>query len=978
MADETNRINSSFSQIVSVYDANTGIIEEISVNNANIGNITSNGNISGDFTGNVTIIDFLDVGNIENLTVDGGNPGQVISTDGAGNLSFTDTTTTLQEVTDAGNVTTNGITVGALTSIGEISGDLVGNVTITSLLDVGNVDNMIIDGGVAGYVLATDGSGNLSWVDTGIESTPWIHFDVTANGNNQTFTNDSLSDYSLAQDIVLYRNGVFQSPDDFDLSGNTITVNIDLDIDDTIDIQTRQVSGGGLPLAGGNANSIQFNNNGALGGDDNLRYVQTETERFGIAPTIELRYVQMLADDDAFRIITANTTGDDDSAKEIYLVGGTANGAGAEGGDIRIETGGGTLDANLEGGGGGELRLQTGTGFLANGDFSPNACGRLSLYSGSSIQILNEDFEEGTNDGEGEGITIASPVDIYVGTNYYDSSPTAGNIYLDTPHSSGSNRGILLGEPGEPNIEKLRPLAYNPWPDDPDEDNTYRVQISVGSTPVSGLYFETLVDCFKWLMDHPVGINGKNNNLNSGAGDSTRYVINLQDQVHVIPQGLRLSGMKASVEFNFGNGGPILRGETNVTDLQFYRCDNIRFAATTDDDAIALDGITIEVGQGTNVLHVRGDMYAGPTPTFGYYNITVFTNSYWWSSDSNVPNLADIRRLFIWAGGYFFIAGEVIFTNQSGITGVGMDVADQSTAWFGGVISVEGSVQLPLLTSDSNGNRLISCINGSNIMIAQLYAIGQVSGTIKDATFVVDPTSKITILALDSNLVSRNTTVTVRLYNAGVPGNAYNTTLNDFYVEGYGGVLVENLARVNDTVTAGAMDTYTLDTDSTPSTDTWTAITGWSNANVSANLNHGDTELVYNNTNGTFTFTPGANNPKTATFNISAKLAIRSSNSAAAGWEDIIQRAAWSIDFLDGSVTRNITTWNRKQNTLLNSNPISAAVGDQSIQVTMVAGQAIRPAIYAVSDQFQTVVTSSNEGDDGNFLQSKLQITRIK
>lgn len=39
-----------------------------------------------------------------------------------------------------------------------------GNLNVTSTANLGNVGNVIITGGVANYVLSTDGTGNLNWV----------------------------------------------------------------------------------------------------------------------------------------------------------------------------------------------------------------------------------------------------------------------------------------------------------------------------------------------------------------------------------------------------------------------------------------------------------------------------------------------------------------------------------------------------------------------------------------------------------------------------------------------------------------------------------------------------------------------------------------------------------------------------------------------------------------------------------------------
>ena len=39
------------------------------------------------------------------------------------------------------------------------------NLTVTNLTNLGEVANVRIDGGVAGFVLQTDGSGNLTWTN---------------------------------------------------------------------------------------------------------------------------------------------------------------------------------------------------------------------------------------------------------------------------------------------------------------------------------------------------------------------------------------------------------------------------------------------------------------------------------------------------------------------------------------------------------------------------------------------------------------------------------------------------------------------------------------------------------------------------------------------------------------------------------------------------------------------------------------------
>ena len=68
---------------------------------------------------------------------------------------FSNITRTLDDVTSAGNTTTNGIQVGNLTATGSVS---LAGLTYPST-----------DGGQAGYVLSTNGSGVLSFTDVSVE-----------------------------------------------------------------------------------------------------------------------------------------------------------------------------------------------------------------------------------------------------------------------------------------------------------------------------------------------------------------------------------------------------------------------------------------------------------------------------------------------------------------------------------------------------------------------------------------------------------------------------------------------------------------------------------------------------------------------------------------------------------------------------------------------------------------------------------------
>lgn len=179
-------------------------------------NITSIGNLTS-----LVVVGETDLGNVANITISGGNANYVLSTDGAGNLSwvpqsnggnggtpgglntqiqFNDNDTFGGDNALTWNKTTNYMylggnanvlgTMNVLTTLNSANftatgtANLSGTVSLsnTTLLatktltvagnlntdgsanvNLGNIANIHIPGGVNGYVLSTDGLGNLSW-----------------------------------------------------------------------------------------------------------------------------------------------------------------------------------------------------------------------------------------------------------------------------------------------------------------------------------------------------------------------------------------------------------------------------------------------------------------------------------------------------------------------------------------------------------------------------------------------------------------------------------------------------------------------------------------------------------------------------------------------------------------------------------------------------------------------------------------------
>jgi hypothetical protein len=133
------------------------------------------------------------------------------------------------------------------------------------------INTLNIPGGSNGYVLTTDGTGNLSWAVGGggnanVVPIPAVYFTAPASGNNQSFISNVFFQYLANTDMTVFRNGVLLENDRYTLSGNALTINVPLNTSDAVEVIRQFVSGaniGGLP-AGSNS-QVQFNNGGAFG-----------------------------------------------------------------------------------------------------------------------------------------------------------------------------------------------------------------------------------------------------------------------------------------------------------------------------------------------------------------------------------------------------------------------------------------------------------------------------------------------------------------------------------------------------------------------------------------------------------------------------------------------------------------------------------------------------------------------------------------
>jgi trimeric autotransporter adhesin len=157
------------------------------------GNVTVQGSINANLGNvvveNLTVEGKTNLNSVGNITITGGSNNYVLRTDGTGNLTWANIQSeianaagsntqvqfnnnnlfgasanfTYNNATDTLTVqgTANATNVNATTGVFTTANISNLNSTVANL---GSVNNVHISGGSSGYVLATDGSGNLSWV----------------------------------------------------------------------------------------------------------------------------------------------------------------------------------------------------------------------------------------------------------------------------------------------------------------------------------------------------------------------------------------------------------------------------------------------------------------------------------------------------------------------------------------------------------------------------------------------------------------------------------------------------------------------------------------------------------------------------------------------------------------------------------------------------------------------------------------------
>lgn len=115
--------------------------------------------------GNLSVTGTTSLGNVGNITITGGNSGQYLQTNGSGNLSWQTVNTNAAGANTTIQYNNANAFAGSNTFTYNSGTDSVSmtNLNVTGSSNLGSESNVVITGGVNGYYLQTDGTGNLTW-----------------------------------------------------------------------------------------------------------------------------------------------------------------------------------------------------------------------------------------------------------------------------------------------------------------------------------------------------------------------------------------------------------------------------------------------------------------------------------------------------------------------------------------------------------------------------------------------------------------------------------------------------------------------------------------------------------------------------------------------------------------------------------------------------------------------------------------------
>jgi hypothetical protein len=218
--------------------ATTGYTKNFVVKNGlTTGPITldaSSGNIAGSnvsITANLSVTGVSNLGAPGNVKISGGTNGYVLSTDGSSNLSWvaqsagggssiSNGNSNVNIATANGNITFSAVGNANVMTVTGTGANVLGTLSISGTTNLGAVGNVTITGGSNGYVLSTDGAGNLSWAAQ--TSSNIVLNTFTGNGVQTVFT---LTNSPTSEDYTIINiDGVSQLHSAYTVANANVTL----------------------------------------------------------------------------------------------------------------------------------------------------------------------------------------------------------------------------------------------------------------------------------------------------------------------------------------------------------------------------------------------------------------------------------------------------------------------------------------------------------------------------------------------------------------------------------------------------------------------------------------------------------------------------------------------------------------------------------------------------------------------------------
>jgi hypothetical protein len=228
------------------FSPSTGLLNVTQANTSNL--TTTNLTATTSNTSTLNVATLANLGSVANVKMLGGSSGQIVTTDGTGNLSFS------PAVAAGANTQLQYNNNGYLTGLA--------NVTFSGgNLRLGAIPNVKITGGTNGQVIKTDGAGNLYFGPSGGTpggSNTQIQYNNNGNLSGVGVLTFNGSNLSITSNSVLKIGG--------GSSGQM------LGTDGSGNLSWLTPPGGGNTAAGGSPTQLQYNNSGVLGGMANITF----------------------------------------------------------------------------------------------------------------------------------------------------------------------------------------------------------------------------------------------------------------------------------------------------------------------------------------------------------------------------------------------------------------------------------------------------------------------------------------------------------------------------------------------------------------------------------------------------------------------------------------------------------------------------------------------------------------------------------